>query len=189
MAARHGNQPALRHALSASLMGLSLVAFTGCATVNAYRSEPVVTRSAFTVIENYTTESIDPDKVDAVFLEVTALLGVTLDPGVRKPHVVVTSPDVIARLYNRAAAGRAGHEQAAAAYIPRASVVLIPYFDRPLLGHELAHYLTEHYLDVPRDEWEDIAYRIEWRLSTRRAPARAATPPASVIAAPTTPGG
>jgi len=56
--------------------------------------------------------------------------------------------------------------------------VAIPYYSRQILGHELAHYLTDHYLkSTPRRNWERIALMVEDalpdtpRVVTRRLPA------------------
>ena len=52
---------------------------------------------------------------------------------------------------------------------------------RAVLGHELAHYLTEYYLSVPRARWEPIALNVEWKLTLgahrRRAAAGTAPSP------------
>ena len=66
-------------------------------------------------------------------------------------------------------------------YFPGANLVLVPRFDRPLLGHELAHYVTDHYLrDAPRSKWEWIASRVEHQLYAFKRPA--ATPVAQAPA-------
>lgn len=168
------------------LLGLPLV--TGCASLNAYRAESVILQGRFTTVENYATTAIDVEAVDALLLEVADILGVQLNPAVPRPRVVVTTPDQIARLYSHVAIGASGHLQAVALYFPGSSLVLIPYFDRSLLGHELAHYLTDHYLRAPRSEWESIAHTVEWQLFTgKRRPARLSdattVPPATVTLA------
>jgi len=89
---------------------------------------------------------------------------VELDPAVPKPRIVVTSPGRIDRLYSSSSVAFSGHARVAALYFPGANLVLIPYFDRTILGHELAHYITDHYLKTPRPEWEEIAHIVEWKL-------------------------
>ena len=50
-------------------------------------------------------------------------------------------------------------------HFPGASLLLISSYDRTILGHELAHYLTDHYLkQTPRDKWEAVARMVERKL-------------------------
>lgn len=186
-------RPRLRAA--AGTLALVLVPLlAGCASLNAYRRDADLLQGRFTTIENYGTEAVDPAQVDHLLLEVAEILGVTLDPAVPRPRIVVTSPGRIARLYSSASATFPGHPRAVALYFPRASLILVPYFDRTLLGHELAHYLTEHYLEAPRSRWEKIARDVEWKLLTARPrPSEALTassagpPPAAEIGPPPDP--
>jgi hypothetical protein len=69
-----------------------------------------------------------------------------------------------------------------ALYFPRASLVAIPHYSRRVLGHELAHYLTDHYLkSTPRRSWERIARMVEDALpDTPRVVARRAPTPDAV---------
>ena len=59
----------------------------------------------------------------------------------------------------------------------------ISHYSRTVLGHELTHYLTDHYLkSTPRRNWERIALMVEDALpSTPRIVARRA-PGADVVA-------
>ena len=155
------------------LVGLPILA--GCASLNAYRAESVLIHSRFTTIENYANSGIDPEQVDQLLLQVAEILGVRLNPAVPKPRIVVTDPDRIARFYTIESAAFPGHVRAAALYFPGTSLILIPYFDRTYLGHELAHYFSDHYLKTPRAEWEEIAHAVERRLLTAR-PAVTGTP-------------
>lgn len=160
------------------LAGLALLTaplLVGCASsLNAYRPQADLVRTPYATIENFGTAAIDPEQVDALLLEVADLLKVTLSPAKPKVRIIVTSPDRIATLYGSAAGTLAGHSsQAEAAYFPGASLILIPAFDRVVLGHELAHYLTEHYLTVARSQWEPIAYEIERKLGYAKRAAAA----------------
>ncbi len=148
------------------LLGFPILA--GCASLNAYRAESVLIHSRFTTIENYANSWIDSEQVDQLLLQVAEILGVRLDPAVLKPRIVVTDPERIARFYTTESAAFPGHVRAAALYFPGTSLILIPYFDRTYLGHELAHYFSDHYLKAPRAEWEDIAHSVEWKLLTAK---------------------
>lgn len=158
-----------------------LEALVGCAELPSYRPTSVVTASRLTVIENFSTQAIDHEAVDQLLLEVADILDVRLDSAVPPPRIVVTEPGRIAELYDGAVTRWAEHLQAMALYFPGRRLVLIPYFDRTLLGHELAHYLTEYYLSVPRAQWEPIARNVEWKLTLgahrRRAAAGTAPSP------------
>jgi hypothetical protein len=63
-------------------------------------------------------------------------------------------------------------------------VVAIPYYSRTVLGHELAHYITDHYLkSTPRRSWERIAVMVEYALpDTPRIVARRSPAPGTVAA-------
>ncbi len=154
---------------------VSPLLIVGCVELNAYRPDAEVTESRYATIVNYSTTPIDPDRVDDLFIEVADILGTQLDPAVPLPRIVVTTPDRIASLYEPKGRRLPWDLQARALYFPDAGIVMIPYFDRSLLGHELAHYLTEHYATAPRSEWERIADGVEWKLAfgTRKATVRA----------------
>ncbi len=147
---------------------LLLLFSAACTSLHAYRTESILLHSTFTVIENYSTSEIHPAQVDLLLLQVAQILGVQLDPAVPKPRIVVTSPDRIDRLHSSSSVAFPGHARAAALYFPGANLVMIPYFDRIILGHELAHYVTDHYLKVSRDRWEEIAHEVEWALLTAK---------------------
>ena len=67
-------------------------------------------------------------------------------------------------------------------YFPGASLVLVSSYDRTILGHELAHYLTDHYLkQTPRDKWEAVAHMVERKLPA--AETVVATAPAPMLVA------
>jgi hypothetical protein len=68
----------------------------------------------------------------------------------------------IADLYRQVATVAPHGADARALYLPGVNVVAIPYYSRTTLGHELAHYLTDHYLkSTPRQSWERIALMVE----------------------------
>ena len=92
----------------------------GCAGLHAYRPDAEVTESRYTTIVNYSTTPVDPDRVDTLLAEVAEILDVQLDPAVALPRVVVTTPDQIARLYDRDAPRFAGNLRAQALYFPGA---------------------------------------------------------------------
>ena len=172
---------------SVALLVLPLLV-VGCAGLNAYRPDAEITQSRYTTIVNYSTAPVDPDRVDTLLTEVAEILAVQLNPAVASPRIVVTTPDQIARLYDRDAPRFPSNLQARALYFPGAQVILIPYFDRSLLGRQFAHYLTEHYLTAPRSEWYQIARAVEWQLAfgTRGAAGRRAATLADAPAAPRT---
>jgi len=136
-------------------------------SVHAYRTESILLHGRFAIIESYATSPINPEEVDELLVQVAHILGVRVDPIARKPRIVVTTPDRIGRLHGAGAAGFPGHGHAAALYFPRANLILIPYFDRTLLGHELAHYVSDLYLKIPRAQWEEIAHWVERQLTLR----------------------
>jgi hypothetical protein len=149
----------------------------------------MVTHSEFAIIQNFGTAEIDPSTVDALLREVADVLGVTLDRSVRKVRIVVTSPENITGLalaINSTPSGKvsalSGGRYVEALYLPKASIALIPYFDRVILGHELAHYVTDHYLtQTPLAQWEAIADRVEHKLwMAKPTPPSPAPPPPSV---------
>ena len=179
--------PLLRIAKLITCALLILPGLIGCAAKNTYRLNlaPVVTESRFALIQNYGTADINPSNVDALLGEIADILGVPLQHSVRKVRIVVTSPDNItgvALAINSTPSGKVSTMPAGryveALYLPKVSVVLIPYFDRIILGHELAHYVTDHYLrHTPLAQWEGIADRVEHRLwATKPAPPSPAPP-------------
>jgi hypothetical protein len=139
--------------------------------MNAYRPDAVVTQSRFATIEDYGTQPVGPDQVDELLQDVAYLLRVRLDPSAPKVRIMVTTPDKIADLYRAGAAAFQRESYAMSLYFPGASLVLVPYFDRELLGHELAHYLTDHYLkQAKRSDWEAIAEGVEDKIGLFHRP-------------------
>ena len=177
---------ALSRTLKAATFALLVFpVLVGCAAKNTYRLDSVVTESRFATIQNFGTAEIDAANVDSLLMEVADLLGVTLDRAVRKARIVVTAPEKIAGLFRAASANYHGRGYAEAVYIPKASIVMIPYFDRIILGHELAHYVTDHYLkQMPHPQWEEIAERVERKLwASKPQPPKPATPPEAIVVA------
>ena len=174
--------PPFRIAKLATAIALALPALIGCAGKNTYRldAQPMVTESRFAIIQNFGTAHVESSRVDALVMEVADLLGVRLRDSVRKVRIVVTSPENIAGLalaINSTPSGKVSAMSAGryveALYVPKASISLIPYFDRVILCHELAHYVTDHYLShTPLAKWEEIADRVEHKLwMTKPVPA------------------
>jgi hypothetical protein len=149
----------------------------GCADVT-YRERATLSHTRYAVIENFGDEDITAEQVDGLLEEVAQLLHVTLSPGKPKVRIMVMPANRIAELYQRIVTVVAHGGRARAIYLPGANVVAVPYYSRSILGHELAHYLTDHYLkSTPRRNWERIALRVEDALPAeprtvaRRAPA------------------
>jgi hypothetical protein len=149
----------------------------GCSGVN-YRERSTVSHTRYATIENFGDEQITAEQVDDLLEEVAAILHVTLSPSKPKVRITVMPASRIADLYGQIVTVSAHGSNARALYLPGASFVAIPYYSRTLLGHELAHYLTDHYLkSTPRGRWERIALGVEDALSqtprpvARRSPA------------------
>lgn len=154
---------------------------TGCAGVS-YRAEPTTSATRYATIENFSDEPIAPEQVDGLLEEVAGILKVALDPSKPKVRILVVSPTRIADLYRSVAATAVHGARAAALYFPGASLILVPHYDRMLLGHELAHYLTDHYLkSVPRRDWEKIAHHVEDRLPARPPAAKRTVAPDALV--------
>jgi hypothetical protein len=135
-----------------------LSAIAGCSGVS-YREHPTVSRTQYTRIENFSNGEFAVEQVDGLLEEVADILRVKLDATAAKVRIVVSAPDRISDLYRRVAVVAPHGADAVALYFPGASLVMIPYFDRTVLGHEFAHYLTDHYLkSTPRRKWESVAY-------------------------------
>jgi hypothetical protein len=153
----------------------------GCAGVT-YRDRSSLVYTRYATVENFGDAPITAEQVDGLLEEVAGILDVTLSPAAPKVRILVTSPGHIRDLYRQVVNVASHGSHARALYIPGASLVLIPYYERSLLGHELAHYLTDHYLkSTPRSEWERLAYRVEDALpATARATARRIPGPETV---------
>ena len=169
---------------------LALGAFpilVGCSTVS-YKTEPAVSHSHYATIENFSSEAITPEQVDGLLAEVAQILDVQLDPTKPKARIVVTIPTLIADLYRATTGAAPFGADAEGLYFPGASLVLVSYYDRTILGHELAHYLTDHYLkQTPRDKWEAVAHMVERKLPA--AETVVATAPAPMLVAAHVPAG
>ena len=101
----------------------------------------------------------------------------TLLPSTPKVRIMVMSSARIADLYRQIVTVAPHGADARALYLPGANVVAISHYSRTVLGHELAHYLTDHYLkSTPRRNWERIALMVEDALpehAAHRGPSRA----------------
>jgi hypothetical protein len=151
----------------------------GCADGGQnYRERSTVTRTWYATIENFCDEEITADQVDGLVEEVADILHVTLDPKAPKVRVMVMPSSRISDLYRQVTTVAPHGADARALYWPGANLVVVPYFSRTVLGHELAHYLTDQYLkSTPRRRWEHIAMMVEDalpdtpRMVARRTPA------------------
>src|SRR5262245_10017615 len=160
---------------------LMLPLVVGCAEVS-YRERSTVAHTRYAIVQDYGDEQVTAGRIDSLLEEVADLLDVTLDPKVPKLRVMVMPASRIAELYRRIQTVAPHGADARAFYLPRASVIAIPYYGRTILGHELAHYVTDHYLkSTPRQSWERIALRIEDELpDTPRLVARRPVTPDAV---------
>lgn len=133
----------------------------GCLGGVQYLANPGLQTGLHTDIVNFSDSEIAPDKVDALYLDVARLMGITPDISKPRPQVLVVSPTQIHQEFLRLGPSAKTQDGIAIAlYIPYANRILIPHFDRTLLTHELAHYFTFHYLSAPRSQWEAIADRV-----------------------------
>lgn len=144
------------------LLLLALSGFVvGCAGVT-YRERSSLVHTRYATVENFGDEPITAEQVDGLLEEVAEILDVTLSHRVPKVRILVTSPAQIDDLYRQVVSAAPHGSRARALYVPGANLVLVPYFERRLLGHELTHYLTDHYLkSTPRRRWERLAYMVE----------------------------
>ena len=133
----------------------------GCLGSIQYRSSAEIQSGLHADIFNFSDREIAPEKVDALYLEVARLMGITPNSFKPRPQVVLVPPAEIHQKYlalRPSAKTQSGI--AVALYIPHENTILIPHFDRTLLTHELAHYFTFHYLSAPRSKWEQIAEEV-----------------------------
>ena len=149
---------------------------TGCAGV-AYRERSTLVHTRYATVENFGEEEITAEQIDGLLEEVAEILQIGLRPGVPKVRIQVTTPAQIGGLYRQVVKVAPHGSHARALYVPGANLILIPHYQRSVLGHELAHYLTDHYLkSTPRSQWERVAYMVEDALPAsprtlaRRAP-------------------
>ena len=148
------------HLLAFSLLLIPLL-LQGCLGSIQYRSSAEIRSGLHADIFNFSDREIAPEKVDALYLEVARLMGITPNSFKPRPQVVLVPPAEIHQKYlalRPSAKTQSGI--AVALYIPHENKILIPHFDRTLLSHELAHYFTFHYLSASRSKWEQIAEEI-----------------------------
>ena len=165
-----------------------LPAVVGCADVG-YRDRSTLVHARYATVENFRDEQITAEQVDGLLEEVAEILNVTLSPSTPKVRVMVMPADRIADLYRQVVTVAPHGADARALYLPGANLVAIPYYSRTILGHELAHYLTDHYLkSTPRWGWERIARMVEDalpdtpRIVARRSPVPDALAASTVLA-------
>ena len=133
----------------------------GCADVT-YQDRSALSHTRYAAVENFGDEQITGEQVDSLLEEVAAILDVTLLPSTPKVRIMVMSPGRIADLYRQVVTVAPHGADARALYLPGANVVAISQYSRTILGHELAHYLTDNYLkSTPRWNWERIALMVE----------------------------
>lgn len=157
----------------------------GCADVS-YRERTTLSHTRYAVIENSGDEDITAEQVDGLLEEVAELLQVVLSPGTPKVRVMVMQADRIADLYEKIVTVTPHGRRARAVYLPGANVVMVPYYSRSVLGHELAHYLTDHYLkSTPRGKWERIALQVEDALPTEPRSVARRSPTPDILATQT----
>ena len=141
-------------------LAVVLPIIVGCAGVN-YREQSTLTHTYYATVENFGDEEITALQVDGLLEEVAEILDITLDPAKPRVRIVVRSPNYIQAIAESVAIAGYG-SKTRALYLTGANLVVIPYYSRTLLGHELAHYLTDHYLkSTPRRNWEGIARKVE----------------------------
>jgi hypothetical protein len=175
--------------LSSGFRVLALLALLpvvlGCADGGLnYRERSTLTQTWHATIENFCDEEITADQVDGLLEEVADVLHVSLDPKVPKVRIMVMPSSRISELYRQVTVVPPHGADARALYWPGANLVAIPYFSRLILGHELAHYLTDQYLkSTPRRNWEHIAISVEDALpNTPRMVARRMPTPDALTA-------
>jgi hypothetical protein len=145
-------------------LGIVLPVVAGCAGVG-YRDQSTLSHTRYATIENYGDEEMTAEQVDGLLEEVAEILDVTLRPGTPKIRIMVRSLGDIALLARRTGVVAGHGTECGALYFPGANLVVIPYYSRTMLGHEMAHYLTDHYFpSTPRRHWERIAQRVEDEL-------------------------
>ena len=145
------------HLLAFSLLLIPLL-LQGCLGSIQYRSSAEIRSGLHADIFNFSDREIAPEKVDALYLEVGRLMGITPNSSKPRPQVVLVPPAEIHQKYlSLRPSAKTQSGIAVALYIPHENTILIPHFDRTLLTHELTHYFTFHYLSAPRSKWEQIA--------------------------------
>ena len=120
-------------------LGVALPVIAGCAGVG-YREQSTLSHTRYATIENFGDEEITAEQVDGLLEEVAEILDVRLRPATPKVRIMVRSLGDIA-LLSRRTGSAAGHgTECGALYFAGANLVVIPYYSRTILGHELAHY-------------------------------------------------
>jgi hypothetical protein len=158
------------------LAALAFLPLVGCAGVE-YRQESTVSYTRYATVENFGDITMTAEQVDGLIEEVAGLLNVTLDPRKPKVRIMVVSPSRISEVYRQLVTVTAHGSDVAALYLPGAGVVMVPSFERSLVGHELAHYMTDQYLkSTPKSQWERIALRVESQIASAPVVAKAALP-------------
>jgi hypothetical protein len=133
----------------------------GCADVN-YKERSAVSQTRYATVENFGSEDITAEQVDSLLEEVAQILDVTMIPSAPKVRIMVMPSTRIADLYRQIMTVTPHGADARALYLPGVNVVAVPRYSRAILGHELAHYVTEHYLPfIPRSRWERVALMVE----------------------------
>jgi hypothetical protein len=166
------------------LVALSMLpVVAGCAGLE-YRDYSTLSQTRYATVESFGADPIDAETVDGLLEEVADILDVALDPTKPKVRIVVRAPFEIRTLYRRTMTIAPGGAEAQALYFAGATLVVIPRYDRTILGHELAHYLTDQYLTgTPRRKWERIAQTVEDALpATPRSVAHKSPSPATLTA-------
>jgi hypothetical protein len=163
-------------------IGVALPLVAGCAGIS-YRDRSTLSHTRYATIENFGDEEITAEQVDGLLEEVAGILDVKLDPTKPKVRIMVRSVAEIREL-RRGYAGTAAHwSETRALYFAGANLVVIPYYSRTVLGHELAHYLTDHYLkSTPRRLWERIALDVEDALPHSAPASRSPSDPRGMAA-------
>lgn len=145
---------------------LAFLPLIGCAGVE-YRERSTLSHTRYATIESYGDVPVLSEQVDRLVEEVATLLNVALDSDKPKVRIIVVAPSRISEIYQQLTMAVPHGVDAAALYLPGANVVLVPSFSRELLGHELAHYVTDHYLKgTPKRDWERIALRVERQIAS-----------------------
>ena len=160
-----------------------LPVIVGCAGLE-YRDQSTLSHTRYATIENFGAEAIEAEKVDGLLEEVADVLNVALDLTKPKVRIIVRPSIEIRTLYRQTRTIAPGGADVRALYFAGANLVIIPRYDRTTLGHELAHYLTDHYLKgTPRRKWERIAQMVEDALPATPQNVAGQSPSLAILAA------
>src|SRR5262245_9734738 len=108
---------------------LLLVVVAGCADLG-YRERSAVTHTRYATVQSFADEEITAEQVDSLLEEVAEVLKVTLTPNTPKVRIMVMSSGQISTIYHQLVTVAPHGADARALYLPGASVVAIPYYDR-----------------------------------------------------------